>query len=513
MARFKDDNILLTSAESLIIDGIVAIDSSRKATFSELVLDSTVTTIDEFSTDGTLGDESDTALPTEKAVKTYVDNAVGAATKISVEDSSVEVTDAANGKVEVTIDSTVEGTWDPDGLTLKAGASVNEFSTDGTMSGESDDAVPTEKAVKTYVDSEIQTAISSGTDNRLARFDGTGAYVLEESLIVVDDLGNMSGVNNLTINGDLFVDGTTFVVHNQQVTTSDNIIVINDGEAGPGVTAGTAGIEVDRGQLTNYQFLFVESDDNFQVGEVGDLQAVATREDTPTATRVPWWDSGDVTFKTLGDTAITIDVGTDTITFIGDNSTLAYFDTAEASFAVPLEVTSTVQTEGHFYAGNADATASVRLNFDGHLYATKVFNAVWNDVADFQEVADEKIPGKCYFDTQRGAKICNEDCQKAVIGILTDTYGFGLGQSNNPKKAPFVIAGWVLAYIDSEQTYEPGDVLMNNRSGDLTKMPDEMKRFYPERIVATYKKPEPSKYFGPGNDRVKVNGRHWVKVK
>ena len=31
-------------------------------------------TVDEFSTDGTLGGNSDTAVPTEQAVKTYVDN-------------------------------------------------------------------------------------------------------------------------------------------------------------------------------------------------------------------------------------------------------------------------------------------------------------------------------------------------------------------------------------------------------------------------------------------------------
>ena len=512
MARFKDDNLILTSAESLEVAGQIVIDNARQGAFAALTLDIGAT-IDEFSTDGTLVGNSDTALPTEKAVKTYVGTVVGAASKILAGDSSVEVTDAANGKVEVTIDATIEGTWDPDGLTLKAGASINEFSIDGTLVDDSDDAVPTEQAVKTYVDGEIQKAISSGTDDRLAKFDGTGAYVLQESLIVVDDLGNMSGVKDLVITGNIVVDGTTFVVNNQEVSTSDNVIVINDGEVGPGVTAGTAGIEVDRGSATNYQFMFVEAVDNFQVGEIGSLQAVATREDSPTSKRVPWWDTGNVTFQTAGDTAISIDTGTDTITFTGSNATLAFFDTAEASFAVPLEVTSTVQTEGHFYAGNADATASVRLNFDGHLYATKVFNAVWNDVADFQDVADEKIPGKCYFDTLNGAKLCNEECQKAVIGILTDTYGFGLGQSTNAKKAPFVIAGWVLAHVDSEQTYETGDVLMNNGNADLTKMSDEMKHIYPERIVATYKKPETAKYFGPGNERVKVNGRHWVKIK
>lgn len=44
-------------------------------------------------------------------------------------------------------DADFEGT-----VTLLNGTSVNEFSTDGTLAGDSDDAVPTEKAVKTYVD-------------------------------------------------------------------------------------------------------------------------------------------------------------------------------------------------------------------------------------------------------------------------------------------------------------------------------------------------------------------------
>jgi hypothetical protein len=510
MARFKDDNLILTSAESLVVDGQTVIDNTRKGTFADITLDIGAT-INEFSIDGTLAGNSDTALPTEKAVKTYVGATI--ASTISAGNSSVEVTDVGTGQVAVTIDAVVEGTWAPDGLTLKAGAKVGEFSIDGTLAGNSDAAVPTEKAVVTYVGAQIQTAISSGTDERLARFNGTGAYVLQDSLVVVDDLGNMSGVKDLVLTGNLVVDGTTFVVNNQEVSTSDNLILINDGEVGPGVTGGTAGIEVDRGSAANYQFMFVEADDNFQVGEIGSLQAVATREDAPTTMRVPWWDAGNITFQTAGDTAITINTGTDTITFTGNSATMASIDPSGATFAVPLEVTSEVQTEGHFYAGNTDATASVRLNFDGHLYATKVFNAVWNDVADFQDVADEKIPGKCYFDTLSGAKICNEECQKAVIGILSDTYGFGLGQVNNAKKAPFVIAGWALACVDSEQTYETGDVLMNDSNGNLVKMSEEMKRLYPERIVATYKKPEAAKYFGPGAEAVKVNGRHWVKIR
>lgn len=38
---------------------------------------------------------------------------------------------------------------------LKSGGGINEFSIDGTFGGNSDDAVPTEKAVKTYVDTQV----------------------------------------------------------------------------------------------------------------------------------------------------------------------------------------------------------------------------------------------------------------------------------------------------------------------------------------------------------------------
>jgi hypothetical protein len=40
-------------------------------------------------------------------------------------------------------------------ITLTSGAEINEFSTDDTLSGESDTAVPTEKAVKGYVDDSV----------------------------------------------------------------------------------------------------------------------------------------------------------------------------------------------------------------------------------------------------------------------------------------------------------------------------------------------------------------------
>jgi len=63
----------------------------------------------------------------------------------------------------------------------KQGATINEFSTDGTFADNSDEAVPTEKAVKTYVDTEInllsasQGTIVAGTNPTQSKVEVTGS--------------------------------------------------------------------------------------------------------------------------------------------------------------------------------------------------------------------------------------------------------------------------------------------------------------------------------------------------
>ena len=52
------------------------------------------------------------------------------------------------------------------GIGFSAGVTVNEFSSDGTMSGASNSAVPTESAVKTYVDNSVSGISVDGLESR-----------------------------------------------------------------------------------------------------------------------------------------------------------------------------------------------------------------------------------------------------------------------------------------------------------------------------------------------------------
>jgi hypothetical protein len=91
--------------------------------------------------------------------KVYVDANTGVQSIIEDGNSYVSVIDdsTAAASIEIEADQTLVMTVTDTGITLISGATVGEFSTDGTLTDDSDTAVPTEKAVKTYVDTLVDS--------------------------------------------------------------------------------------------------------------------------------------------------------------------------------------------------------------------------------------------------------------------------------------------------------------------------------------------------------------------
>lgn len=148
--------------------------------------------------------------------------------------------------------------------------------------------------------------------------------------------------NDLVVRGNFTVSGTQFITETETVLIEDNLLVINYGEQGAGVTAGEAGIEIDRGSATNYRFMFDETNDFFMVGISGVEQAVATREDTPTNNLVPYWNASQYRFDTDGsvdhtDLSSTIQKFTDMNEpngFENTTDTTLSFDNDELTFTI-----------------------------------------------------------------------------------------------------------------------------------------------------------------------------------
>ena len=363
------------------------------------------------------------------------------------------------------IDNTRAGSFASIAIEAFPSTIIDEFSTDGTLVGNSDTALPTEQAVKTYVDNKISGSISASVDNALARYDGTDG--IQGSGIDIDDLDNISGVANIDSTGNITATGTIFA--DSWVAAGNNTDFVSLDPSG--------GIEIGNSGAAGFI--------DFKSGVAEDFDCRIIQ------------DTNGLRFYTGGNGA--------TANALTINSAQNIIVTNN------LTIQGTNKSAGYLYAGTTDPTNTTRLNYDGEMYATSFINAVWNDVADFQELADEYVPGKCYYDTLEGAKICRERCQKSVIGILSDTYGMALGIESDKNKAPFAVAGWVLAYVEGYP--EPGDPLTNNEYGFLVVMREAEKALYPERIVAIYKRPEPQEYWGTEEKKIHVNGRHWVKVK
>ncbi len=105
---------------------------------------------------------------------------------------------------------------------------------------------------------------------------------------------------NATFKGDLLVEGKSFVTEAETVEIKDNLLLLNKGEVGSGVTKGMAGLEIDRGTEPNYQIIFDESDNRFKAGEIGDIQCLALRDgdDSMKDGMFTSWDSTTKRLKT-----------------------------------------------------------------------------------------------------------------------------------------------------------------------------------------------------------------------
>jgi len=139
--------------------------------------------------------------------------------------------------------------------------------------------------------SEINT--STLLDNHVLIYDDTVSEFKNRMLIKVDisdfdesdyvDVTTNQTVggiktfsNDVVISGNLTVTGTQSSVNSTDTEISDNKIEINSGEVGAGVTAGTAGLLVDRGTETNEALLFDDVDDLWKVGPEATLRPIAT---------------------------------------------------------------------------------------------------------------------------------------------------------------------------------------------------------------------------------------------
>ena len=92
--------------------------------------------------------------------------------------------------------------------------------------------------------------------------------------------GDLTVDGDLIANGDIIQNGSAYETHAQKVYTTDDYIVTRDGAVGPLAAGDYSGFEITKYDGTNNGRLVVDRDGTARVGDVGDEQALATRDES-----------------------------------------------------------------------------------------------------------------------------------------------------------------------------------------------------------------------------------------
>ena len=261
--------------------------------------------------------ETDRAINAENRIETKLDKEIDRSIKEDQRidaklDAEIKRSTDEDLRIDSKLDSEINrSTTEDDRLDKKIDAETTratdaESNLNTKIETETDRAEGEESRIEEKLDNEITRSTNKDTehDNRLQALEGqtheqntdlgttnstfqlkynTGNKIKHESdAISVRNAADTDYVNfiakNATFKGDLLVEGQSFVTEAETVEIKDNLLLLNKGEVGAGVTKGIAGLEIDRGTEPNYFIIFDESDNRFKAGVEGDLWNLALRE-------------------------------------------------------------------------------------------------------------------------------------------------------------------------------------------------------------------------------------------
>ena len=229
----KDDVVNATDVET---SSISANDGTASMTFTDatgavvvsttLGLSAGAQSVNEFSTDGTLAGASDTAVPTEQAVKTYVDNQLGASALATAGTTGTGTVDLGTQTLSVLgTTSEIETVASAQSITIGLPAAVavttslnvggtiaiTGFLDSDTFTGASSTLIPTSESVKVYVDTAI-----AGVDQTLEIEGDSGTG----SVNIATDVFDVAGTANQIVTSASGTDITVALTDAISVVTS-----------------------------------------------------------------------------------------------------------------------------------------------------------------------------------------------------------------------------------------------------------------------------------------------------
>ena len=170
-------------------------------------------------------------------------------------------------------------------------------------------------------------------------------------------------------------------------------------------------------------------------------------------------------------------------------------------------------TDTNFSAGTNTTVQAIYFDSNGYIHANRVYNAVWNDYAEYRNYNDGETPyGRVVCENGNDSVSLSTKRLQPGAMICSDTFGTSMGEAENT--IPIAVAGRVLAYPwepREEYNFFIGQAVCSGPNGTVSIMTKDEVKEYPECVVGYISAVPKYETWGTGN--VKVDGRVWIKVK
>lgn len=163
------------------------------------------------------------------------------------------------------------------------------------------------KAVADNSGNNIETTYA--TKQELSTKQPTGNYVTidtEQTITATKNFGPINIVGDLNIEGNITQNGDQYETHAEQIYTANDYINMREGATSGLLQGQYSGFEIIKYNGTDNGRLVVDNTGTARVGDVGDEQPLATREETPINGGFARWNSTSNSFITDINVASTV---------------------------------------------------------------------------------------------------------------------------------------------------------------------------------------------------------------